>query len=529
MCDNCMVSEVSHENEGYTEFEQSVIESLEFYGDKPLFQTDAEGLFDLYLQNIPEASRQHYNCHACKEFIERYGGLVVITEHGSALPALWSASIPDFFLPAVVAISDRIGRANITGLFLSKEETFGKPVTGEWTHLHAKNPKPFQERLHKAGEVMAEKRADFGLLKRSLVEYPIDAVNQALNLLRTDALYRSEKVLGVAEWFREIHVAWANQPNKKLADNALWKAVAQAPPGYCHVKNTMIGTLLDDIIAGLSLEDVSRRFAAKMHPLQYQRPQAAPTAGNIARAEEIVEKLGIAPSLERRFARLEEVIPYAIWKPTNQEKQKKEGVFGHLQPKGASITKVLEAPEQHITFRKFCEEVLPNALTIDLLAPSKGDYIGILTAVHQDAPPILQWDQPDARNPFSVYLYTYGSFANRWNLGQGGWVQVNALVRRPHEWTTTTGLKHYKEGAIFILDGAKDLETQKVGNALFPENLKADLREIRSTIEAYSKQAKMQGVEEASACGIEFAGTNPVIVRVTNELGIATYKIDRWD
>lgn len=35
-----------------------------------------------------------------------------------------------------------------------------------------------------------------------------------------------------------------------------------------------------------------------MNPLQYQRPQAAPSAGNVAQAERIVEKLGIANSLE---------------------------------------------------------------------------------------------------------------------------------------------------------------------------------------------------------------------------------------
>lgn len=53
----------------------------------------------------------------------------------------------------------------------------------------------------------------------------------------------------------------------------------------------MIGTLLDDIASGMSFDSVSRRFAEKMHPLQYQRPQAAPSAGNIAQAEKIVEKL----------------------------------------------------------------------------------------------------------------------------------------------------------------------------------------------------------------------------------------------
>ena len=69
----------------------------------------------------------------------------------------------------------------------------------------------------------------------------------------------------------------------------------------------MIGTLLEDLATGMDFATVSARFAAKMHPLKYLRPQAAPRAGNIADAEKIVAKLGIARSLERRFARIDEI------------------------------------------------------------------------------------------------------------------------------------------------------------------------------------------------------------------------------
>lgn len=47
-----------------------------------IFTTDAKYLWDAYLLNIPPDARQHYNCNSCRHFIERYGGLVVISSNG---------------------------------------------------------------------------------------------------------------------------------------------------------------------------------------------------------------------------------------------------------------------------------------------------------------------------------------------------------------------------------------------------------------------------------------------------------------
>lgn len=54
-----------------------------------LFTTDATGLFDAYLEALPEASRQHYRCRACQRFLEKYGGLATIGDDGRLTVALW--------------------------------------------------------------------------------------------------------------------------------------------------------------------------------------------------------------------------------------------------------------------------------------------------------------------------------------------------------------------------------------------------------------------------------------------------------
>lgn len=516
------------DNDGYLELERMVAERFEYFKGVPVFTTDAEGLFEAFLGGIPDEARQYYNCHSCKEFINKYGGLVTLTESGSVDSTLWSELAPEFFRQSMVAMNNIIMRSRITGVFVSSDKMLGHPITGIWTHFHAVNPNPYQGRLYSANQVAADKRADFVLLKDSLREYPLTAVNQAVLLLKTDSLYRSEKVLGVAEWFQSLHKQLESVKNGKIRDNIVWKAVATAAPGFCHLKNTMIGTLLDDLVSGLDYEDVSRRFAAKMHPLQYQRPQADPTVGNIARAEEIVKKLGIERSLVRRFARLDEI--QAMWKPFGDVKPKKatDGVFSHLTPKGQREPVRMTLPTQTITWKKFSEEILPITTSIELYVPDYGSFCALVTAQYDDAPPIIQWDDVDHRNPFSHYFYSGGSTADRWNL-RPGYCKVTAICSMPSEWQP--GCDHHKHGIIFVLDGARDSNYERSSNALFPEILKSELREVRSTIEAYSKSAHLQGYDKASACGMGFGQGSSwnIKLKVTGDLGVMNYKIDRYD
>jgi len=301
-------------------------------------------------------------------------------------------------------------------------------------------------------------------------------------VLKSDALYRSEKVLGVAEWFKALHESVSATKNTKIKNNLIWRAVATAPVGFAHVRSSMIGTLLDDIVAGLPFDAISRRFAEKMHPLQYQRPQAAPTVGNIAQAEKLVEKLGIAASLRRRFARLDEV--QALWRPKQPvHHANSNGVFGHLKPKGTTTPQPLQVSAQTITWVKFQRDVLPTAESLELWVPSgNANYTALCTAVDPDAPPILQWDAETNRNPVSWYVYYGGSTPSRWGLTANTYCKIDAVCLQPNMWTSQ--FTHQGQGVVFILDGAKDSSNQSL--ALFPEILKAELREVRSVIEAHS-------------------------------------------
>ena len=88
---NPIETDLSRENDGYEHLESDIRRSFNesIKANEPLFTTNVENLFDIYLNNLPEEGRQHYNCHACRDFINRYGGLVTIdSETGKTSPAM---------------------------------------------------------------------------------------------------------------------------------------------------------------------------------------------------------------------------------------------------------------------------------------------------------------------------------------------------------------------------------------------------------------------------------------------------------
>ena len=494
---------------------------------RKLFTTNANGLFEIYLNSLPY-DQQHYNCHTCRKFIEKYGGLVFIGEDGELIPFLWnmlSASV--YFNKSITSLGRAVIKGKITGVHFDDSKVWGTPQTGEWTHLHVIPPQDhiFKSLVKTPHQASAEKTQDYININKALNEYPVAAVNQAVAILKQNQLTRSEKVLGAAEWLQKLHNDSA-VAIKQFKSNVIWLAVANAPSGFCHPRSSMIGSLLDDIIEGVPFDSIARRFADKMNPEQYQRPQAMPSAGNIMEAERIVEKLGIAKSLERRFARFDEL--QTLWTPKEIEAETPNGVFGHLDAKDVFKIQQLDTPPQKTTWLKFSNEVLPNADFIDCLVPRWGSFTAILTATNFDAPPILQWDIESQRNPFSTYVYTKGSSAETWGLKQLEYCQMTGICYQPSMWNHNPNTHHGK-GVIFLLEGARDAGYRDMGNAIFPEHLKSEMYGIRSTIEAYSQKAIIDGADESTANGIAIGAGSGVIIKVKTGDIESKYIIDRWD
>ncbi|MDE1971061.1 MAG: hypothetical protein KGI50_05835 [Patescibacteria group bacterium] len=450
-------------------------------------------------------------------FLDRYGGLVTVDSSGNLVSLFWEMSLPagNFMRPIVETLRDIVHRSNITGVFYSPEGTFGvqenydKKRSLTWSHMAAPNRYMWTDRIKTAYQGEAEKLEDFKNVQRALGEYRRDTLEQAVQLLESEVLYRSEKVLGPAKWLLDCRTKNTNQ---------LWNAVATAPPGFCHPRASMIGTLLDDLNSGLDFESVKRRFAEKMSPMAYQRPTAAPADQTIEQAEKLVEQLGVAKSLERRFCLADETV--RLWTPV--AKSGATGVFGHLRQ---SPPAVVGTDVKAVTWKKFQEIVLPTAESIEYLVQSSANYSAYLTAVHTDSPILFQWD-----NPVNWYVWHGGSSAEQFSLTAGRYVSVIGITLQPNAWESVA--EHQGNGVLFMLEGAKDI--RHAGNSLFPETLRSEYHGIRKVIEAYSRKATIHPSEGQHAAGLLLQKNSASSWRgnkfkVTSKGITLMYNIDRWD
>ncbi|AFY96090.1 hypothetical protein [Chamaesiphon minutus] len=505
-------------------------------GKVNLFTTATTELFSIFLSAMPPDFRQNHTCNSCWQFVARYGGIVTIDPDGKTTPVMWNPKlVPEVYAPAVGKLASVVAEAAIDNVFLSDLQTWGTPVTGIWEHFSVV---PGEDLVFKSTPIystyqtLAQKRQEYQMLVRGLADFSLQVATQAYSLLSNAQLYRSEACLGIAKWFLDLQQQRQSVRNSRLRENLTWLAVANAPPGYCHIRSGMIGTLLEDIQNELTFQQIADRFNAKMNPLQYLRPQAPPKAGNIAQAEKIVAQLQTAGALDRRFAKLEDL--QALWMPhPTAPKVESKGIFGHLQTATTKAQQQIDLPSIVMTWEKFARTILPTAKTIEYFVPaSQQAYMALVTATNPEAPPIIQWDMLEDRNPVTWYFYANGSSPNAWNLRSNTYCPVTAIVLQPSLWKDAEKFAHKGEKAFLLLQNAKDKQYQK-GAGFFPESLKSEYHSIRSTMEAYAQNAVLAGKDEATACGIglQKGGTwDLILLRVTTSDNLqVNYQLDRWD
>lgn len=514
----------ARENDGYETFlagiERKFLDAVN-EGKEPIFTTDARDLWRMFMAGLPFEAKQHYNCRACRTFVERYGGLVRVNRNtGALVPIMWDGVVPVFFTKAVANMEYRVKRSNITGVFVTSEAELGTRRTNGWHHMAVEVPLPmrYRSKVTSAQQEAARLKEDYRALTEAMRAYDTGDIKRALAFLHSGELLRADKFIPWAGWFLNLKEKAMNRVSN--LDSFVWLTVAAAPAGYCHIKGSALGALLDDVADRRSTPRIREAHNARVDPLNYMRPKAAPTTQNVQRAEDIVERLGLARSLERRFARLDELPK--MWTP--EKKAAKTGVFAALLPgKEETRTGVDVDRAQTITWAKFAKTVLPMAQEIEvgLVSAEKYNLGAMVTARYLSAPPIIRWDKKGERNPLSWYVYAGGSSPRDWGLSSG-WVKVTAITPRPDG----------ADSVMLVLDGAKDQRHRTAGSALFPEILIPELREVRATIEAHSAKSPLYGFSDSNACGVLLPaadGSIHLTVRVRTRYGLEKYHIDRWD
>lgn len=365
---------------------------------------DRDSLWLTFLDSFPAGTnprfreRSEYDCSTCRGFIKNFGNVVEI--HNGQIRTVWSgvsASDPVFSVVAA-AMDEFVGTLPLSGIFRSSEAQYGTSTTrtlrdGQvevWHHLHGRVEK--QHRTKDVGAARGTFDAAVQVFQRGLAELTQHALDTVVDLIDGNALYRGTEHRRAVTEFRSLRNRWtqAADPRAFVFANAMNPAA--------RFRNTVIGTLVQDLSAGVDLEQAVRSFETKVAPQNYQRPTALITPAMVKAAMRTIGELGIEESLQRRFARLSDVsVTNVLWVDNDTQSRMKDGIEGLLMQAATTSSagaRLRDATPEEVPVVAFMKDILPGAASIDLWVANSHEphFVSLTTGRNPAAPRLFTWD-----------------------------------------------------------------------------------------------------------------------------------------
>ena len=386
----------------FTLFATAIKQQFDIMTQHPLFFVDIprDIMWKHYLESFPPGTneiyreRREYDCNHCRNFIKNVGNVVAITD-GTKV-SVWDVTVPDYYQIVTNAMSSLIKSAPIRDIFIHREAKVGQQSnieltasgTKTWTHFHCILPQKFVDtdvatRLGKVNSIHS-------VFKRGLDTIDLESLNIVLDLINQDSIYRGAEHKSTVESFIALKTKY--QALSETDKDLFTWANLNSPSA--RFRNTVIGTLVQDIAEGTPLEDAVKAFESKVAPTNYKRTKALVTTGMIKQAIAKINELGIEPSLPRRYATSEDLsINNVIFADRSTTMSDKSGLEALLTQHLPQSTKSFDKVEE-ISIEDFIANVVPTATSIEALVQNKhiGNLSSIIAPVNTDAPNILQWD-----------------------------------------------------------------------------------------------------------------------------------------
>lgn len=384
-------------------FKQAVEEQFDQMSNMDLFMVDVEkeDLWNLYLDSFPAGTnpifreRTEHDCQCCKQFIRAAGGVVAIKDN--ELVSIWDVQVGGYYQIVADTLASFVKSRAVRDTFLYMQQNIGTDYNHQqieggdiirWEHFFFKLPSRFVS--HDVGSTLSVTRSNKEVFKRSLEEITPEAAEITLELIDQNSLYRGEEHRSTVEMFLRHKTMFASLP-VGIRDNYCW-AESVKLGGAAKIRNTVIGTLLDDISEGKELDDAVRMFENKVAPENYKRPTAVITRRMIAEAEKKISELGFIESLDRRHATIDDIMVRDVLFANRSVKSQKS-VFGELAESVLEDVKKFSKVEE-VPVNVFMESILPKVDSIELLFENRHtpNLMSLVAPVNQDAKHMFKWD-----------------------------------------------------------------------------------------------------------------------------------------
>lgn len=371
-----------------------------------LTHAEQDHLWNLYLESIPKEhnqifrERRYYDGNYDKHFIRKLGGLKFINAD-LTVTTIWDVDLPadNYFCEVVKKLDEEVMRLPIRDYFFTTEKVAGHLANVDnydyhiiWDHFFTIVPDYFiTGRLgEKQGKLLENKQ----LLQRSIDSLKLESAELVLDLINTGDLYRGNEFSSIVKWFidlkKEFETARETWLVSEMQTRWYWLK-AYHLGDRCRIRNTVIGTLMEDISQGMELEQAVKSFESKVAPTNYKRTTAVVTPKMVEQAKETVKQLGYETSVYRRLA-IEKDIPVTERLFTAVKHQALD-VFDAVKEESASKVRKLDNLEE-ISWDEFRRNVLPAVSTVEVLKQNglKANEFVMTAPMDDNAPTMFKWD-----------------------------------------------------------------------------------------------------------------------------------------
>ena len=367
----------------------------------PIVELDYEGsLFEIYLNNIPEEYNpvfrvnRFFDGSADRHFINRIGNLAMITPNYK-LVHLWDFESKHFFENSRKEMLKALKKCKIKNAFLTSFDMVGSGPNKDskdpritWTHYKYKTPSEIRCSKHDIGDKLGKLNTQYNVFKRTMKECRLEDLESVIELGKDNSIYRASEFLGSLEKWHELKTKY----NKKPSDEFLWFNVIKDGIYICY-RNTVIGSLIEDLYNGVDLEKAVKSYESKVAPSNYKRPKALVTARMVEDARAKLGEVGLLESIYRKAAKFTE-IPTDKILFTSQE-SKSLSVFDDLkQDAELTVKKKLDLSKaREVKFEEFIN-LLPKVSKIGLLPNSavNSSKVVLTNSKNENIPTPFKWD-----------------------------------------------------------------------------------------------------------------------------------------
>lgn len=363
--------------------------------------TTGDTLWAAYLAAFPAGTNEIYrtrtehDCSCCRNFIRNLGNVVSL-RHG-VKDTVWDIEGAPYPYDIIAkALHEFVITLPVNSIFRSKEHQYGVEHNFEhtpdgtakkWNHFHGK-----VKALHftqTPAMAIGEYNSRVGVFARGLEELSLDALSSVIELINSDTLYRGQEHERSVKNFHQMKTHFLGlSPEERI-----FFIHTNAGNSNATFRNTVIGTLVQDLSEGKSLEHAVKSFESKVAPTNYKRTTALVTPSMIKSAMETINKLGIEPALKRRFAKISDVtINNVLW-ADNSAKVAMGGGLDELLMSSVKVSKPKAEASVNVPIDEFMRDVAPKAKAISIFVENRhqSNFMSVTAPVDSGSAKLFKW------------------------------------------------------------------------------------------------------------------------------------------